>query len=394
MIPRLRPTLGRKELLASLRSRPVEAFEQRFAELTKQKHALAFPYGRTGLLLLLNALGLRDVDIICPAYTCVVVAHAILLSGNRPLFVDSEASGFNMDLNAAAAHIEAGAAVIIATSIHGYPVDLDHLEKLQEANPGLIVIQDCAHSFTASWRGRTVQNAGIAAIFGLNVSKLMTSIFGGMVTTDDDALAGRLRALRDASLQPASFPRAWARRAYLLAAGAALSPPLFGIVSRLKTLGLIDRYTEYYDETRVDMPSDYLQAMTKVESAVGIAQCERYASIVARHRALAEIYDEELADLPGLVRPPLVDGATYSHYVPRHAAPDELAKRMAKSGVEIGRVIDYNMPDMPAYRRYVPSTASFPRARQLNKEVINLPLHVNVAEARRIAALLRRHVNL
>ena len=61
-----------------------------------KKHAIFFPYGRTGLLFLLEALGISDQEIICPAYTCVVVPHAIVLSRNEPVFVDSNPDTFNL----------------------------------------------------------------------------------------------------------------------------------------------------------------------------------------------------------------------------------------------------------------------------------------------------------
>ena len=80
MIPRLKPALGLSELFAAFRlphKDDVEQFEQAFALLMGQRYALAFPYGRTGLMLLLESLGLKDKEIIYSAYTCVVVPNAI-----------------------------------------------------------------------------------------------------------------------------------------------------------------------------------------------------------------------------------------------------------------------------------------------------------------------------
>jgi dTDP-4-amino-4,6-dideoxygalactose transaminase len=199
MIPRFRPELGLAEVLAALRPSSVEdvaRFETAFATEMGQRHAIAFPYGRTGLMLLLEALGLSGKEIICPAYTCVVVPHAIVKSGNRPLFVDSRESDCNMDLDLAEAAIGPNTGALIATSIFGHPVDLDRLDVITARHPNLVIIQDCAHSYAAEWRGRPVQQAGRASIFGINISKTATSIFGGMVTTDDADLATRLRELR------------------------------------------------------------------------------------------------------------------------------------------------------------------------------------------------------
>ena len=104
MIPRLKPRLGLRELLAALlppRRGEVARFEADFAAHMGQRHAVAFPYGRTGLALLLEALGFKGREVICPAYTCVVVPHAVVVSGNEPVFVDSRPDDFNMDLGLA-----------------------------------------------------------------------------------------------------------------------------------------------------------------------------------------------------------------------------------------------------------------------------------------------------
>jgi dTDP-4-amino-4,6-dideoxygalactose transaminase len=390
MIPRLRPKLGIGEIVDVLRAgSTVQDFETAFADLAGQKHALAFPFGRTGLLLLLKALGLQGREVICPAYTCVVVAHAIVKSGNIPVFVDSEPNGFNMDLELAEQAITEKTAAVIATSIHGYPIDLDRLLEIQRRHPDLIVIQDCAHSFFAEWNGRPVQREGKAAIYGLNISKIMTSIFGGMVTTDDRRLYEELKSLRDEELVRASPGRNIRQQTYLVAATIALTPPIFTLVKAIQRTGLIDRFTKYYDEEVIDMPEDHLVEMGNAAATLGCSQCKKYSDIVARRRALAQIYDSRLRGAPGITVPETVAGSTYSHYVVRVENADGFVDEVAKSGVELGRVIDYCVPDMPAYKPYAAS-ADFPVTRRLNSEVINLPLGVTDRAARRvIKAVLR-----
>ena len=128
MIPRLKPTLGWGELAALFtpaQTGEIERFEQSFAKLMGQNHAIAFPYGRTGLLLLLEAFNLKEQEVICPAYTCVVVPHAIVTSGNEPVFVDSQEEDFNMNLDLVPQAITEKTGAIVATSIFGYPVDLN-----------------------------------------------------------------------------------------------------------------------------------------------------------------------------------------------------------------------------------------------------------------------------
>lgn len=392
MIPRFRPNLGWRELLAALtppRSEDVERFERAFADEMQQRHAVAFPYGRTGLMLLLEALGIRGMEVICPAYTCVVVAHAIVLSGNTPIFVDSDARDFNMDLDKVPAAITERTGALIATSIFGCPVDLDRLDRIRASYPRLIVIQDCAHSFAAEWNGHPVQRAGRAAIFGLNISKIVTSIFGGMVTTDDDQLAHRLRAIRQIRLRPASMGKSIRRLLYLFAVYPSFWPPFYTLVNALERAGCLARFVKYYDESLIDMPLDCMEAMTAVEARVGRVQIGRYREIIRRRRAAATEYDQLLAGRERLALPPAIAGATYSHYTVRSDARDHWLRKGIQRGVQLGSLVEYSVPELRVYReRY--SSVECPVAAQLAREAINLPVTGGARGARMVVERLIR----
>lgn len=377
MIPRFSPGFDGSELRAALRRRgpdDLAAFEWAFATEMGQRHAIVFPYGRTALLLLFEALGLRQCDIICPAYTCVVVPHAIVYSGNRPLFVDADGDG-NMDLEAVEAAISPTTGAVVATSLFGHPVDLERLAALRRRHPRLAVVQDCAHSFAASWHGREVQRDGVAAVFGLNVSKLVTSVFGGMATTDDGVLAARLRGLRDARLSQPAARKSLQRLLYLVAVHGAFWPPLAGLVHRLEYSGWLDRFTRYYDEHVIDMPDDYLQTMTPLEARVGTAQVRRHRSFIEARRHFADYYRRHLSDLPGLVLPAVAGCASFSHVVGFVTDRSRIMRQAARRGVQLGKVVEYCVPSMPAYRRLDPNNGRYwPMAEWLAEHVINLPV--------------------
>lgn len=398
MIPRLRPSLGLAELTAALLPAgrgAVAEFETRFAALAGQAHAVAFPHGRTGLWCLLKAMGLAGGEVLCPAYTCVVVPHAVVLSGNEPVFVDAAADDDpTMDLELASQAVTPATGAILATSVFGRPVDLDALDRFRRRHPQVAVIQDCAHAFIASWQGRPVPREGTAALFGLNLSKTITSIFGGMITTDDAALYARLRAVRDEHVRPAGLLRALRQRAYLLAGTAALCGPAYGLVHALERSGLLDRFCRYYDEGRIDLPADAFLAMTAVGARIGLRQCQRYDAIIAQRRAAAARYGELLAQIPGLALPVPVPGATWSHYAPRLRDParrDAVLKNAARRGVQLGRLIEYSIPAMPAYRDRA-GARSCPVAAGWAAAVINLPVWGGAALAERVAPVLRQAV--
>jgi dTDP-4-amino-4,6-dideoxygalactose transaminase len=375
MISRLRPTIGIREFAAALSPShrdDVERFEGSFAKLMGQKYSLAFPYGRTGMILLFEALGLKQKEIICPAYTCVVVPHSIVYSGNTPVFVDCEQGSFNMDLGKAGEVITKKTGAIISTSLFGYPVDLDKLDALKKKYPHVFIIQDCAHSFAAEWKGRPVQKAGTAAVFGLNVSKMLTSIFGGMITTNDDRLYFKLRHLRDKTLHPADWKKGFRRFTYLIAAFSALWEPVYGMINFLERYGYIDYFIRYYDESEIDMPADYLQQMTALEARVGKANIALYEEIIKSRRAAAKCYFTNFIDKPEFILPPKVYGATYSHFVVQVEDRNSWLKEGIKKGIQLGWLIEYSIPEMKAYGSHDP--AKFPLAGKYSRSTINLPV--------------------
>lgn len=360
MIPRFRPWLGWAELAVLLRRNrgAVTRFERAFARQFQAVDAVAFPYGRSAQWAFFKALGLEGVEIIMPAYTCSVVAHAVTLSGNTPRFVDIDLSDYNMNLDAAEAAIQANTRAIIATHTFGYPQDINRLETIvrqaeERYGHKIWLMQDCCHAFGAQWQGRMIGTSGDVAVYALNISKLMTSIFGGMLTFQDQALADRIRAWRDAHYRPASPWKGLQRRLYLLAVFFAFQPRLYGLIWWLQEhTPWLHRFTKAYhlDDT-IHFPPDSLECMIDVEAAVGLQQLRRYPQIIRKRRQNASVYHQTLSRRPGWIFPPLVDGATYSHYVVRVPDRNTVLQEYGRIGIQLGELIQYSIPDLDSYRQ-------------------------------------------
>ena len=390
MIPRLKPFLDAREFSASWRPAPdaVVRFEREFARAFGGRHAVAFPYGRTAMRALLESLEIKDAEIILPAYTCVVVAHAIVLSGNRCRFVDATLGDYNMNLDQIEAAINERTAAIVPTHLFGYPLDLDRLGTIVSAaerrlGRRLLIVHDCAHSFGARWRGRLVSAERDVALFGLGISKLMTSIFGGMLVTGDEALAATLRAWRDRHQKTKATHRLL-RRLYLLATYAAFDSRLYALVRWVEAeTPLLDRLTKaYHLDDCIRFPPDADGLMTDVEAQVGLAQLAKYDEIVARRIDHARYYSAHLTGVDGWGLPPLVDGATYSHYVVRVADREREVARFLREGVQLGELIDYSVPHMKAYVP-IAGPGAWPNSLMLSRHLINLPVHADLTEPER-----------
>ncbi len=399
MIPRFKPYLGREEIgaLVQYDVEAVARFEGEFAQTFEAQHAIAFPYGRSALWTFFKATGLEGVEIIMPAYTCVVVAHAIILSGNTPRFVDITLYDYNMDLDQVRMAINERTGAIVATHLFGYPLDIDKLtEIVQEAEKHyghkIWIIQDCAHAFGARWKEQLVCNVGDIALFGLNISKTITSIFGGMLTTNDSALAEKVRKWRDTYFMQPRVSKFIRRLIYLLAVYPAFDEKLYGLVQWLQhATPLLNHLTKaYHLDEKIHFPPDCMDKMLAVEAQVGLKQLGKYLDIVRQKQENARYYSEHLGDIPDWVLPPLVAGATYSHYVVRVPNREGVSQVLLRRGTQLGQLIEYSVPHMAAYNQY-DFGQDFPNSYMCSQTTINLPLYagLNNRQRERIVSSIR-----
>jgi len=381
MIPRFKPNLGWDEFYAIFRNNKgaVERFEEAFAEAFNAKEAVSFPYGRSAQWAFFKAHGIEDAEIIMPAYTCSVVAHAVKLSGNQPVFVDIQLSDYNMDLCQLASKVTPKTRAIVATHTFGYPQDIEQLESIandagQKYGHKVWLMQDCCHAFGAQWKGRDIGSSGDVAVYAFNISKLLTCVFGGMLTFQDKQIAKKLRAFRDKEYQNPSFWKAIARRIYLLAIYPAFNELVYGFVWLLQEkTTLLNKFTEsYHLDEKIHFPPDYRDLMMDFEAAIGLEQLDKYHEIIRERRINAVWYDENLTRKNSWVYPQLVEGATYSHYVVRVPNRRQILAEYASRGVHLGKLIEYSIPETAPYKKI---NQSYPNSYEASLSTVNFPMH-------------------
>ena len=388
MIPRLKPFIGSEEFFSLFQTKKfaVEKFESAFAAVFSTRHALAFPYGRSALWAFFKTMGIEGAEIVQPAYNCSVVGHATVLSKNIPVFVDLSLNDYNMDLDLFRKAITPKTRVVLPTHLFGYPMDVDSVNQIvREAEnrfgKRIYIIQDCAHSFEAEWQGRSVVNAGDGALFGLNISKQITSIFGGMFTTNDDEIATKLKAFRDQNFSEKSLLEKFSRLVYLPAAAMAFNDSVYSFTYWLQyKTGLLKQLTDaYHLDEKIIFPPDYLKSMSPVEARVGLEQLKKYHFIKSRRREIASMYIEQLIIPTTWVLPPKIEGATYSHFVIRVPDRDRVLALAARQGVQLGQLIEYSMPHLPAYQKFALS-GQFPNSLLCSQSMVNLPIYPSLSQ--------------
>jgi len=254
------------------------------------------------------------------------------------------------------------------------------------------VVQDAAHSYGARWNGELVTAFGDAAIFGSNISKIVTSVFGGMATTRSEETYRHLMEFREREMVPAGG-KGWKRTLYFLFANLAFEPHVYTLVNRLERSGVLDAFVKYYDEDRIDFPGDWNSLPVEIEARVGRSQLRRYEETVAARRKYASFYHERLGGENSLKLYADVPGATYSQIIARTADKKMLMECCIQRGVQLGEVLEYAIPQMSAYRkRYGVDPEKFPNAVQNASSVVNLPVsgRWNPDSAEKVVASLKR----
>jgi perosamine synthetase len=269
MIEVFTPVIGEQEIeavVAALRRGEISGtfgealpqFEQEFAEYSGCKYGTAVSSGSTALHLAVSAAGIGPGDeVLISASTNIATALAVIHNGAIPVPVDSEEVTWNLDLDLIEPLITPRTKAIIPVHLYGHPVDMDRLMEIARRFK-LIVIEDCAESHGATCRGRMTGSFGDMGCFSFYANKVITTGEGGMVTTNDQSLAERLRLLRNLAF---TKPRFWHEEA------------------------------------------GYNFRMTGYQAAMGLVQTRKIEQIISEKRRVAHTYNALLSGIEGLQLP-------------------------------------------------------------------------------------------
>ncbi len=180
----------------------VERFEAAFAARVGRKHGVAVSSGSAALEVCNAALGIGPGDeVIMPAFTIISCAAPVVRAGARPVLVDSDSATWNMDPRQVEARVTPRTRAIMVAHTYGLPVDMDPVLAIARRH-GLALIEDAAEMHGQAYRGRPCGSFGELSAFSFYPNKHVTTGEGGMVVTDDAALAQRCRSLRNLCFRP------------------------------------------------------------------------------------------------------------------------------------------------------------------------------------------------
>ena len=333
----------------------VRRLERDFARRIGRRHGVAVCNGSAALEAAIGALDLgRGDEIILPTFTIISCASAIIRSGAIPVLVDADPLTWNMRGDEVAEKITARTAAIVVVHIYGLPVDMDPVLALAQKH-GLKVVEDAAEMHGADYRGRPCGSFGDLSTFSFYANKHVTTGEGGMIATDDDALASRCRGLRNLCFKP---PRRFV-----------------------------------HEELGWNM------RMSNLQAAVGVAQLERLDEFVARKRRMGRLYNKKLGDVAGIsAQPERADFAENIYWVYGLVLDDDVAfdaeeamRRLAGLGVET-RPFFWPMHEQPVLRKMgLFAGERYPVAERLARRGFYLPSGMALTEDQidRVAGAVR-----
>ena len=319
---------------------PVAKLEEEVAALSKTKHAIGCASGTDALLLAFRALDIgRGDEVVTSPFTFFATAGTIHNVGATPVFVDIEPKTFNIDPAAAKAAVNGRTKAIVPVDLFG---QMAAIERVRELIPDIPIVEDAAQSIGASrtiaGKSRMAGEAVTIGTFSFFPSKTLGG-YGdaGMIVTQDDSLAERLKRLR--------------------------------VHGGLKTY--------YHDEVGYNSRLDALQA------AVLRAKLPHLAAWSEKRRRNAAFYDQALAGIPG-VKTPYVDPSNvsiFNQYTLRVERRDELQKHLNEK--KIGNAIYYPLPLhlQPCFEYLGYREGQCPEAERAAREVISIPVYPELTQS-------------
>lgn len=310
-----------------IKGRKLSDFEHEFADFCNTKCAVGVSSGTSAILLSLMALGIGTGDeVIVPAHTFIATATPAIFLGGRPVYADIDPETYTIDPADIRNKISPRTKAIIPVHLYGHPCDMDSINKLAKKH-GLFVIEDACQAHGATYKGHKAGSLSDVACFSFYPSKNMTVLGdGGMVTTNNEELAKKIRMLADHGRTEKYIH---------------------------ELLGLNFR-------------------MSEIHAAIGREQLRHVTAWNDRRREIAARYDDLLRDLE-VVTPVEKEWArhVYHMYVIRVKQRDKLASYLQEKGIQTG--IHYPVPlhRQPCVR----SDIHLPVTEKYVDEILSLPMH-------------------
>jgi dTDP-4-amino-4,6-dideoxygalactose transaminase len=378
-----------------------DSLEDEFKKYLGIKNAISFNSGRSAFLAILKSLDLKAGDeILLQAFTCNAVPNPIIWTGLKPIYVDCDEKTFNIDIDDLKKKITKKSRAVVVQHTFGLPADLNEILEICQKN-NLILIEDCAHSLGAECKEKKIGTFGKASFFSFSRDKVISSVYGGMVVTNDDNLAKKIKEFQEKLDYPSNY---WIFQQLL--------HPILMEKIILPTYSILGKHllllfqwfhilskAVHWKEKRGQKPDYFPKRLPNALAALALNQFKRLDKFNEYRKGIAEFYYENLKDSKFELPPEFEDRKQiFLRFTVKHSKAHEIIREAWKRNVLIGDWYDKVIaPHDTKLDKMQYKLGSCPKAEKLAEETFNLPTHINISkqDAEKIINFLKlTHVNL
>lgn len=373
------------------RGKAIERLEQEFKKYLGVKYAFTFNSGRSALMAILKSLELSSKDeVLAQAFTCNAAVNPVLWVGAKLVYVDCDENNFNIDTEDLKRKIGLKSKVLIVQHTFGLPAEMDKVLDVAKQN-NLILIEDCAHCLGAKLLSQKMGTFGKAAFFSFSRDKVISSVYGGMVVTNDDNLGAKLFEFQ----QEIKYP------SYCWILQQLMHPILMNFLI-LPTYRILGKYllvffqwlkilskAVHWKEKQGQKPSYFPKKMPNSLALLALNQFKKLEKFNQHRREIANFYYENLRD--SSFKLPPKDNSIFLRFTIKHPKVHDIIKKMWSKNILIGDWYTSPIaPDDTDLAKLQYKTGTCPKAEKLAKLTLNLPTHINISkkEAQKIIQCL------
>ena len=319
----------------------VQEFEEKIAKYVGAKHAIATNSCTAALHSIMLALGIgRGDEVIVPANSFVATANIVLYTDAKPVFADADSETFNISPESVRNKINRKTKGVIVVHVGGNPVEMDEFSEIAEEND-LFLIEDAAHALGSLCKGKHCGTLGDAGAFSFYPTKILTTGEGGMVTTNDDELAEKIKAIRN--------------------------------------------HGRYGIGAEPVVAKGYNYRMTEISAAMGLVQTRKLEAFISYRNKVAELYNKLFEKISWIVLQKVEkkNRSTYYAYITmiKNSAPlprDRLAEELRREGVGTS-IIYHPIHLQPFYeKKFGYKKGRLPVSEAIGERSLSFPMYNNI----------------
>jgi len=379
----------------------IKKIEEEFKKYLGIKYAISFNSGRAGLIAILEAMKIKLGDeVLLQGFTCNSAVNPILNQGAKPVFVDID-SALNLNPEDLKKKITSKSKAVMIQHTFGWPAQIEEILKIAK-DSDLYLIEDCAHALGAKYQGKFCGTFGDVAFFSFGRDKIISSVFGGMVITNNEKIGERIKEFRDKLDYPSNF---WILQQllhpilinYLILPAYSLANNLGRIFLGLfQKLSILSKAV-YKKEKRGEIPKYFPKRLPNALAILALNQFRKLERFNEHRRQIASFYEEELMNtgfnLP-LAKNQGDRVPTFMRYpILVNFDTDEILQKLRRKKIFLddGWRKSPVIPSDTNLEKMKYKFGSCPQVEKVAQNIVNLPTHINISQegAKKIVDFLK-----